>query len=151
MSVGINNEGEFDLSYSPLPDVCSVVARLQTENLTLGNLNSLKYFKKEHPREFMLNRVYASSASKRILCWLDSNGNEAYPDSRFNCGFHRALLWKRHIEQLIALPVGYSGELCILAVREGHEGVLTHRNKKPYHHLNGTNYFNGHNGEEKEE
>lgn len=143
MTVGINDLGEFDLTYSPLPEVGHVVKMLEENDLTIGNINSLKYFKKEHWREFMLNRVYALSVTKRNLCWLDADGNEAYPDSRFNCGFHRALLWKRSFEQMASLPTGYTGELCILAVRKGHEGFLSYRHKKSAEKLF---EMNGHNG-----
>ena len=128
---GLDNEGSYDRYYSPLPNELTVQSVVKSENLAVGNFNTLINFKRDHPREFALNRIYAFSNQRLTWCWHDADAKEAYPDFRFNCRFHHELLWRRHYDQLIAQPTGYTGELCVVALKPGYEIKFLTRGRHP--------------------
>jgi hypothetical protein len=127
MTEGVNVYGEYDLKYSPLPKVDSVIQRLREMSLILAKSPELKYFKKVHLREFLANRVYGRASNSITYCWLDQQEKEVQASLNFNCARERELLWHRSLERVTSKPTGYTGELCFLAIKPGFEAQIIYR------------------------
>ncbi|MFA6105360.1 MAG: hypothetical protein WC725_02045 [Patescibacteria group bacterium] len=127
LSEEINKHGEYDPKYSSLPQVDSVMGRLRDAGLVLAKSPELLYFKRVHPWEFLANRVYVRANNGFSFCLINKHERIIPLNVDYNCAHEHELLVKENLARATSWPLGYSGELCFLAIRPSHAARLIYR------------------------